>query len=77
MATKLLRSVTTTGWDSQSDDLAKIELPADLQNSNILGVMGPKSALFYDLFDPTALSFLVHGADNGVYAQYDQGEPAI
>jgi len=67
MATKLLRSVATTGWDSQSDDLVKIELPADLQNSNILGVMGPKDCSFYDLFDSTALSLLVHGADNDVF----------
>jgi len=67
MATKLLRSVTTTGWDSQSDDLVKIELPADLQNSNILGVMGPKDCSFYDLFNSNALSLLVHGADNDVF----------
>lgn len=67
MATKLLRSVTTTGWDSQSDDLVKIELPTDLQNSNILGVLGPKDCSFYDLFDSTALSLLVHGADNDVF----------
>ena len=67
MATNLLRSVATTGWASQSDDLVKIELPADLQNSNILGVMGPKNCSFYDLFDSTALSLLVHGADNDVF----------
>jgi hypothetical protein len=67
MATNLLRSVTTTGWDSQSDDLVKIELPEDIQNSNILGVMGPKNCSFYDLFDSTALSLLVHGADNDVF----------
>ena len=67
MTTRLLRSVTTTGWDSQSDDLVKIELPPDLQNSNILGVMGPKDCSFYDIFDSTALSLLVHGADNDVF----------
>ena len=67
MATNLLRSVTTTGWDSQSDDLVKIELPADLKKSNILGVMGPKNCSFYDLFDSDALSLLVHGADNDVF----------
>ena len=67
MATNLLRSVTTTGWDSQSDDLVKTELPADLQKSNILGVMGPKDCSFYDLFDSDALSLLVHGADNDIF----------
>jgi len=66
-ATSLLRFVTTTGWDSQSDDLVKIELPADLGKSNILGVMGPKDCSFYDLFDSDALSLLVHGADNDVF----------
>jgi len=68
MATNLLRSVTTTGWDSQSDDLVKTELPADMQKSNILGVMGPKDCSFYDLFDSDALSLLVHGANNDVFA---------
>jgi len=49
------------------DDLVKIELPAELQNSNILGVMGPKDCSFYDLFDSTALNLLVRGADNDVF----------
>ena len=65
--TNLLRSVTTTGWDSQSDDLVKIELPADLQKSNILGVMGPKNCSFYDLFDSNSLPLLMHAADNDIY----------
>ena len=67
MVTKLLRSVTTTGWDSQSDDLVKIELPADLQKSNILGVMGPRNCSFYDLFDSNSLPLLMHAADNDIY----------
>jgi hypothetical protein len=67
MATNLLRSVTTAGWDSQPDDLVKIELPADLQKSNILGAMGPKNYSFYDLFDSDTLSLLVHGADYDVF----------
>lgn len=67
MATKLLRSTTTTGWDSQSDDLVKIELPANLQSSNILGLMGPKGCSFYDFFDSIAIRLLIHGADNDVF----------
>jgi len=67
IATKLIRSVVTMGWDSQSDDLVKIELPADLQSSNILGVMGPKNCSFYDLFDSNVLSLLLRGADNDVF----------
>jgi hypothetical protein len=67
MATKLIRSVVTMGWDSQADDLVKIELPADLQSSNILGVMGPKNCSFYDLFDSNVLSLLLRGADNDVF----------
>jgi hypothetical protein len=67
IGTKLIRSVVTMGWDSQSDDLVKIELPADLNNSNILGVMGPKNCSLYDLFDSNALSLLQRGADNDVF----------
>ena len=67
IGTKLIRSVVTMGWDSQADDLVKIELPADLQSSNVLGVMGPKNCSFYDLFDSNALSLLLRGADNDVF----------
>ena len=67
MATKLIRSVVTIGWDSQSDDLVKIELPAGLESSNVLGVMGPKNCSFYDLFDSNVQSLLLRGADNDVF----------
>jgi len=70
IGTKLIRSVVTMGWDSQSDDLVKIDLPEDLQSSNILGVMGPKNCSFYDLFDSNALSLLLRGADNDVFIMH-------
>jgi len=70
IGTKLIRSVVTMGWDSQADDLVKIELPAGLQNSNVLGVMGPKNCSFYDLFDSNTLSLLLRGADNDVFIMH-------
>jgi hypothetical protein len=70
LGTKLIRSVVTMGWDSQSDDLVKIELPADFQSSNVLGVMGPKNCSFYDLFDSNAISLLQRGADNDVFIMH-------
>lgn len=70
LGTKFIRSVVTMGWDSQSDDLVKTELPADLQSSNILGVMGPKNYSFYDLFDSNAISLLQRGADNDVFIMH-------
>jgi len=67
MATDLLRSVTTKGWDSQSDDLEKVQLPLGLRYGNILGLMGPRDCTVHGIFDSAALSLLVHGADNDVF----------
>jgi len=66
MATELLRSTVTGGWDTQADDLVKIDLPVELQKSNILGVMGPGGVGFHDLFDSGAVSLLGHAGDSGV-----------
>ncbi len=66
MATKLLRSAATAGWDTQSDDLVKLELPVELQKSNILGLMGPGDSHFYDLFDSDAISLLGQAGDLGI-----------
>jgi hypothetical protein len=56
LATRILKSVATGPWDSQPDDLARLELPPDLENTNLLGALGPAGARFYDLVDAGTLS---------------------
>lgn len=67
MATKLLRTSVTTGWDTQSDDLVELELPRELQKSNILGLMAPSDCSFYDLFDSAAISLLGQAGDHDIF----------
>lgn len=67
IATKLMRSAVTTGWDSQSDDLTKVELPAHMKENNILGLMGPRGSSVDDLFDTSALALLERGGDHDVF----------
>jgi hypothetical protein len=65
LATRLISQVATGPWDTQADDLAKVELPPDIQNTNILGALGPKGAAFYDLIEPGAVSVFQGIGDAG------------
>jgi hypothetical protein len=65
MATRILRSVATGPWDSQPDDLERIDIPAELQNSNLLGVLGPSGARLFDLVDAGTLSVVQRLGDVG------------
>lgn len=65
LATRIIRSVATGPWDSQPDDLKRIEIPDDLKNTNLLGALGPSGASFYDLVDTGTLSVVQRLGDLG------------
>ncbi|VAW72539.1 hypothetical protein MNBD_GAMMA15-1539 [hydrothermal vent metagenome] len=74
MTSRLLRDSTTTGWDSQSDDLVKLELPAELKASNILGVMGPSNHRVQDLFDSATIQLLDQAGNHDVFTLRSRDE---
>ena len=62
---RVLKSVASANWDSQPDDLKRIEIPDDLTNSNLLGALGPPGARLYDLVDTGTLSVVQRLGDLG------------
>jgi hypothetical protein len=65
LATRMLGAVATGPWTTQPDDLQRLELPADLKDTNLLGVLGPPGASLYDLVDTGMLSVVQGLGDAG------------
>jgi len=74
MATKLLRSTATTGWDTQADDFVPLELPRELRESNILGLMGLSNCRVYDMFDSAAISLLGQAGNHDIFTIRCRGD---
>ncbi len=65
LATRMLSAVATGPWDTQPDDLKRLELPPDLKDTNLLGALGPPGARLYDLIDAKTLSVVQGLGDAG------------
>jgi hypothetical protein len=65
IATRMLGALATGPWTTQPDDLARLELPADLKDTNLLGAMGLPGASLYDLVDGRILSAMQGVGDSG------------
>ncbi len=65
LATRLISEVAAGPWDAQPDDLVKLEVPPDLQNTNVLAALGPKGSSFYGLIEPGAVSVFQGIGDAG------------
>lgn len=72
--TDLIGAVATGAWDSQPDDLGRLEIPIDLRHTNLMGVLGPSGASLYDLIDAGTLSALQHVGDHGALVVTCRGE---
>lgn len=70
----LIGSLATGGWDSQPDDLTRLEVPVELQQSNLIGVLAPAGASLYDLIDPKDLAAMQQVADFGVLVVSCRGD---
>ena len=64
MGVKLLKTITTANWGSQTDDLFQVELTRGY--SSILGVLEPQGSSFPTLIDPSILSLLTRAGDYGI-----------
>jgi hypothetical protein len=57
--------VATGPWDAQPDDLQRLELPRDLEGTNVLAALGPPGANLYDLVDSRTLAVVQTLGDAG------------
>jgi hypothetical protein len=65
LATRMLGAIATGPWDTQPDDLQRIDLPRELANTNLLSAMGPPGANLYDLVDARVVSAMQGVGDAG------------
>ena len=65
VATRLLGAVASGPWSTQPDDLMRLELPADLKDTNLLAALGPEGASLYDVVDAKLLSVIQGLGDAG------------
>jgi len=65
LGTRLTGAVATTTWDAQPHDLQRLELPADLRQSNLLGALGPPGATLDALLDRRVLTIMMGLGDAG------------
>lgn len=65
LAARIIGAVATGPWDAQPDDLARLELPPELKDTNVLGALGPPGARLYDLIDARTLSVVQGFGDAG------------
>jgi len=65
LATRLLGAVATGPWDAQPDDLHRLELPLDIQDTNLVGALAAPGRSLHDLIDSSTLSVVQGLGDAG------------
>lgn len=70
----LIGNLATSGWDAQPDDLTRLDVPIELQQSNLIGVLAPAGATLHDLIDSKHLAAMQQIADFGVLAVTCRGD---
>jgi hypothetical protein len=68
IATRMLAAAASGPWSTQPDDLTRLELPADLKDTNLLAALGPAGASLYDLVDAKLLAVVQGLGDAGAAA---------
>jgi hypothetical protein len=78
LATRMLGAVATGPWDTQPEDLHRLEIPLDLEATNLVGALGPSGANLYDLVDTPTLSVVQRLGDaGGMFVQFRDGWCAV
>ena len=78
LATRMLAALATGPWNSQSDDLQRLEIPLALKDTNLLAAMGPPGENLYDLVDSSTLSVVQAFGDCGaMFVQFRDGWCAV
>lgn len=70
-ATRMMGALATGPWDALPDDLRRGEVPSDLKNTNLVGVLAPPHMNLYDLIDAGSLgTMLSFGDAGGMFVQF-------
>ena len=72
-ALKVIGAVATGAWDSQPDDLNKLQIPPGLQGTNLIGVLGPAGTSLYDLIGASTLALVQQVGDAGALSVMCRG----
>jgi len=76
--TRMIGAVASGPWDSRPDDLYPLELPIDLQDTNLVGVLGPPGARFHDLVGANMTSVMQSLGDaGGIFVRVRNGWCAV
>lgn len=73
-ATTLIGAVATGAWDSQPDDLTKLDVPPALSGTNVIGVLGPAGTSLYDLIETDSLNLIQNVGDCGALVVVCRGD---
>ena len=65
-AETIMNALLTGSWAGLPEGMAKIEIPPDLKDSNIMSIIGPAATQLYDLIDPQTLKVAAGLGDVGV-----------
>jgi hypothetical protein len=65
LATRMMGAIATGPWDTQPNDLHRLEIPPDLKDTNLVAALGPRGANLYDLVDSSMLSVVQGLGDAG------------
>jgi len=74
MTTTLIGNLATEGFDSQPDDLTRLEIPVDRKHGNLIGALGPTHGSLYELIDAKALAALEPVGDFGALVVVCRGD---
>jgi hypothetical protein len=78
LATRMLAALAAGPWDTQSDDLKRLEIPLALKDTNLLAAMGPPDASLHDLVDSSTLSVVQGLGDCGaMFVRFRDGWCAV
>lgn len=64
-ASRMMGAIATVPWDSQPDDLQRLDLPPALEHSSLVGALGPRNTRLEELLDSGILGVLPALADAG------------
>jgi hypothetical protein len=71
VAGTIMKTLLTGSWAAPPGGLVRIEVPPELKETNLMGILGPPATGLYDLVDPRTLGVAIGLGDAGAtYIQF-------